>query len=244
MVMRALSILFAILLVACQPEQWDDCVTSAGPTRQDTRVMDRFSRIELEDRVDLVLEHTGSGALVVEGGANVLGQLRTEVVDGTLRIRDDNRCNWVRDIRKRITVRVPMQGVERIELRGTGRVSATDTVRGTVFRIEQHNAQGSVDLPLAVDTCFVGLHTGAGDVRLRGRCQVAYLYSGLMGPIDAGDLTARVVNVNNSGVADITCRAVQALNVRCSDVGDVLYHGDPEVSATVTGRGRVIRLGP
>ncbi len=244
MVMSRAFPLLLLLLASCEAEQWDDCVTSTGPERLEERGLGSFHRIVMEDRIDLVLENRESGTVVVEGGANLLDQVVTEVEAGTLTVRNENRCNWVRSFRPRITVRVPLQTVMELELRGTGNVHAADTVRQQVFRIEQRNAQGTVDLPLAVDTCYVGMHTGAGDVRLAGRCGVAYLYSGFMGPIDAGALAAQEVNVNNSGVADIICRAQQRLNVQLFDVGDVRYYGDPLVQATVTGSGFVVRLGP
>ena len=235
---------FLLILFGCQPEQWDDCVTSTGAHRVEERSPGVFHRVVAEDRIDLLLEEREPGSVAVEGGAHLLEQVVTEVEDGTLTVRNENRCNWVRSFRPRITVRVPLESVVELELRGTGDVHAADTVRQQVFRIEQRNAQGTVDLPLAVDTCYVGLHTGAGDVRLAGRCSVAYLYSGFMGPIDAGALAAQEVNVNNSGVADIICRAQQRLNVQLFDVGDVRYYGDPLVQATVTGSGFVVRLGP
>ncbi|MCC6400000.1 MAG: DUF2807 domain-containing protein [Flavobacteriales bacterium] len=235
---------FLLVLFGCQPEQWDDCVTSTGAQRVEERSPGVFHRVVAEDRIDLLLEEREPGTVAVEGGAHLLEQVVTEVKDGTLTVRNENRCNWVRSFRPRITVRVPLQAVVELELRGTGDVHAADTVRQPVFRIEQRNAQGTVELPLAVDTSYVGLHTGAGDVRLSGRCSVAYLYSGYMGPIDAGALVAQEVNVNNSGVADIICRAQQRLNVQLFDVGDVRYYGDPVLQATVTGSGFVVRLGP
>lgn len=233
-----------LLLLGCQAEQWDDCVTSTGPQGTEERAVGAFDRVVLEDRVDLVLVDRPAGTVVVEGGSNLLGQVVTDVEGGTLRVRNDNRCNWVRSFRPRITVRVPRQGLRELELHGTGDVRSTDTVRSAVFRIEQHDAQGTVTLALAVDTCYVGLHTGAGDVHVAGHCGVAYLYSGLMGPIDAGGLRAQEVNVNNSAVTDITCRAVQRLNVQIFDAGDVRYYGDPVLQATVTGSGQVVRSGP
>lgn len=244
MVMRRVLPLLMVLLAACEAEQWDDCVTSTGPPREEERAVGPFHRVVLEDRVDLVLEDRMAGTVNVVAGGNLLDQVVTEVEGGTLTVRNENRCNWVRSFKPRITVRVPMDAVVELELRGTGNVSAVDTVRQPVFRIEQRNAQGTVELGLAVDTCYVGLHTGAGDVRLSGTCGVAYLYSGFMGPIDAGALAAQEVNVNNSGVADIICRAQQRLNAQLFDVGDVRYYGDPVLQATVSGSGQVVRLGP
>ncbi|HMQ77609.1 MAG TPA: DUF2807 domain-containing protein [Flavobacteriales bacterium] len=242
--MKRMLLPLMVLLAACEAEQWDDCITSSGPERVEERAVGAFQRVVLEDRVDLVLEDRAAGTVAVAAGGNLMDQIVTEAEGGMLTVRNENRCNWVRSFKPRITVHVPLQAVVELELRGTGDVHAADTVRHQVFRIEQRNAQGTVELPLAVDTCYVGLHTGAGDVRLAGRCGVAYLYSGFMGPIDAGELAAQEVNVNNSGVADIICRAQQRLNAQLFDVGDVRYYGDPVVQATVSGSGQVVRLGP
>ena len=180
----------------------------------------------------------------VPNGRNLLGQVRTEVEDGVLRISNENTCNWVRSFKPRITVRTPAQGLERLVLRGTGNVSCVDTVRAASFAIEQWGAQGTTDLRVAVDHIEVGLHTGAGDVVLRGRCDgEARLYSGIMGPIDASALRAARVAVNNSGITDIRCWAEEELQVHIGDAGDVYFRGDPPAIVTdIQGSGRLLRL--
>jgi hypothetical protein len=233
----------ALLLAGCEREQWDDCITSTGPERIEERAVGGFHTVDLSDRVDLVLEPRASGTVAVEAGRNLLGQVGTEVRDSVLYIANDNRCNWVRSFKPRITVHVPVTAVRKLVLRGTGDVSCTDTLRVQDFRVEQHGAQGTTDLLLDVHTCAVGLHTGAGDVRLRGRCtSQADLYSGIMAPIDASQLRARFVAVNNSGIADIRCWATEGLDAQLYSVGDVYYRGDPgSVQSLVLGEGRLIR---
>lgn len=242
MELKRLIPLCALLLCACQREQWDDCITSAGSMRQEERALPGFHTVELVDRVDLLLEQRASNAVAVEAGLNLIGQVVTEVKDSVLYVRNDNRCNWVRSFKPRITVKVPIGAIRKLVLRGTGNISCADTLVRDRFELEQWGAQGSADLLLSVYSCSVALHTGAGDVTLRGRCMAqADLFSGIMAPLDASAMITRRVNVNNSGVADVRCWATLNLDVQIRDVGNVYYTGDPGgVHTDITGSGELI----
>ncbi|MBP7409310.1 MAG: DUF2807 domain-containing protein [Flavobacteriales bacterium] len=235
-------LLSALLLIGCEQEQWDDCITSAGPTRNEERIVGDFHTIDLDDRVDLVIEERADGSVSVEAGVNLLGQITTEVSDGTLKVRNGMRCNWVRSFKPRVTVHVPVDQLAKLVVRGTGNITCADTIIRDRFELEQWSAQGSTSLLLNVTSCSIALHTGAGDVSLMGRCvQTADLFSGIMGPIDASGMRARLVNVNNSGIADIRCWAEIGLDVQIRDVGDVYYRGDPVTLYTdITGSGSLI----
>ncbi len=231
-----------MLLLGCQREQMDDCITSAGSMRTEERITGDFHTIDLGDRVDLVIEEHAFGSIAVEAGSNLLGQITTEVGDGILTVRNEMRCNWVRSFKPRVTVHVPVDQLAKLVLRGTGNVTCRDSIIRDRFELEQWSAQGSASLLLSVTSCSIALHTGAGDVNLAGRCmQTADLFSGIQGPINASQLRTRLVNVNNSGIADVRCWVTDQLNVQIKDVGDVYYRGDPQdVQEVVTGSGSVI----
>lgn len=232
----------ALLFAGCEKEQWDDCITSTGAMREEQRALVAFHTVELKDRVDLLLEQRNAGSVIIEAGVNLIGQVITEVRDSVLYVRNDNRCNWVRSFKPRITVKVPVDGIRRLVLRGTGNVECADTIRTGYFLLEQWGAQGSAALLLAVDRADIALHTGAGDVIAHGHCNMeANLFNGIMGPIDASGLRAPVVNVNNSGVTDIRCWVEERLDVQIRDVGDVYVRGDPsDIRTDITGSGGVI----
>lgn len=241
MELKRLLPLLLVVLAGCQSEQWDDCITSTGPMRAEERGVGAFTAIELDDRIDLVLEDRASGTIAVEAGRNLIGQVTTEVKDGALRIRNAMKCNWVRSFKPRITVRVPAHGVCRMTLRGTGDVACTDTIRCDYFLLEQWGAEGSAQLLMRTTRSDIAMHTGAGSITLGGRTELLELFSGIMAPIDAQGVIASVVNVNNGGVADIRCYTNGTLNVRIDDVGDVYYGGSPAtITSTVNGSGRLI----
>lgn len=231
-----------VLLWSCGKEQWDDCITSTGPQRTEERSVGTFGRVELNDRVDLVLEER-TGTILVEGGRNLLGQVVTEVREGVLFISNENRCNWVRSFKPRITVHVPASPVYEIILRGTGNVSATTTIQRSRFNIEQHGGLGSVDLHLQVDTCRVGSHAGAGDVECTGTAAYADLYSSSIGTIDLHGMTTAHVLAYSNGTGDITCRASQRLDATIRYAGDIRYAGSPAIlNSEITGSGHLVQV--
>lgn len=233
-----------LLLSGCAREQMDDCFTGTGEMTREERVLPPFHTVDLSDRIDLVMEARADGPVVVQAGSALLGQIDTKVEAGVLRVHNTNRCNWVRSYVPRITVYVPLPVVEQITVRGSGNVTGEDTVRRARFVVEQWGGEGTITLLLDVEHLTCALHTGVGDVRLQGRCsEVADLYSGVIGAIDASGLRTRTVNINNSGVADIRCWAEEGLAVKILARGDVYYRGTPaQLTTDLQGSGRLFRL--
>ncbi len=236
-------LIFLCLLCGCQREQMDHCVMSTGNIHTELRSMDGYHSIDLDDRIDLVMEHGSATTIAVEAGENLIDQVITEVRDSVLYIRNDNRCNWVRSFKPRITVSVPVEVVRKLTLRGTGDVTARDTIVRHEFGLEQWGAMGTVDLLLDVNVVKIGLHTGAGNVVIKGMAgHLAEYYSGMLGIIDASQLMARYVSINSSGVGDMRCWATDGMDVQILDAGDVYYRGDPlEFYSLITGTGRLIK---
>ena len=234
-------VLGAFALFGCQREQLDDCMTSAGSMRTQVRTTGIITAVDLNDRIDLVIESREANTIVVEAGSNLLDQVRTEMDGGRLTISNGMRCNWVRSFKPRITVHVPVSDLQHLVLRGTGNIHCTDSIRTGYFLLEQWGGEGSSTLLVSNDRTDVALHTAAGDITIRGTCNTANLYSGIMAPLDASGLRASMVAVNNNGVADVRCWAVDHLNVQLRDVGDVYYRGDPPtVETNITGSGHLI----
>jgi len=234
--------LASVLFTSCEKDQWDDCFTSTGSMTEEIRTTDEFSIVEIHDRVDLVLEEGTAGTIVVRAGKNLFGQIETNVIDGKLIIENKNTCNWVRSFQPRITVRVPVVQVAQLDIMGTGNITSTSTVQRSFFRIDQNGGQGNTVLSLEVDTCFVGMYSGAGNVSITGSSYFVNLYSNTMGPINAIGLDAEVIAVNNSGNVDIRCRTSGNLNAEIYGVGDVYYSGEPVITAHIYGSGQLIKV--
>lgn len=225
-------ILSGVLLAGCAREQMDDCFTGMGPWELEDRHMAAIHTIELEDRIDLEITVDSTlddTRLIVEAGRNVLPNVETEWLDGVLHIRNTMRCHWVRDMKRRPVVRVATGSLEGLVYRAVGDVRVKGPITGSTFRLEQWAGHGTVHLPLQVDTCWIGLHTGVGDAVVTGRVHTAHFYTSNFAHIDARALDAVKVLVNNSGTGDIRCRAREEAYLQIRDVGDIHLGGSPPV---------------
>jgi DUF4097 and DUF4098 domain-containing protein YvlB len=70
--------------------------------------------------------------------------------------------------------------------------------------------------------------SSSGDVILSGVCRSANFSASSSGDVEAKNLQADAVNANASSAGDITCHAVESLNVTTSTSGNVNYKGNPK----------------
>ncbi|MBL7933072.1 MAG: DUF2807 domain-containing protein [Bacteroidia bacterium] len=85
-----------------------DCFKSNGPETTEVRNLDAFSRIELEDKIDIVIVQGTEYKAEVSSGKHIMNKIFTGVENGTLKIENRNKCNVVRGYKKHVTVTVTL----------------------------------------------------------------------------------------------------------------------------------------
>ena len=240
--MKQFAIIFFLLgLASCADDQWDDCVTSAGPTRTEEREASPFHTLDLAGKIDVVLTQDSVDAISVEGGRNLLGQVETSITDGVLKITSNLTCNWVRNLHDRIKVRVHCSSLRTIIYSGSGDITCTNAIVQPTFRVEQHQGSGTLRLNIEADTCWYGLHTGPGNVIANGTANVLYLYSHGYAHIDVLGQQHHQSHCNNSGSGDFRTAPSDLFYGAVYDAGDIHYYGDPVIGSIVDeGSGQVI----
>ena len=71
--------------------------------------------------------------------------------------------------------------------------------------------------------------TDKNDNYASGKTDKASYESSGVGDVHAKELKAKDVNLNHSGVGDITCSASGTIRIRAKGVGNVKYYGNPQV---------------
>jgi hypothetical protein len=232
-----------VLFAGCAKEEWDDCFTSVGDIVMDERPVDAFTAIDLSDRFDLVFTPDTVDRLIIEAGQGLLEQIRTEVIDGTLVIRDENTCNWVRRFDAPMVAHVHCHALKDLVCRGVGDVTCTGPITTSVFEAGTVNANGRISLEVDVDTCVIGNSTGAANIIVSGIAHQVRLYAGSVGPIDARGLHTTDALISHYGANDIFVRSSNSLGVILMSLGDTYYAGDPpNIWSNIEGSGQLIRL--
>lgn len=239
---RLLLLVLLILTVSCSKEHEFDCFKSTGPMTRETRILANFTRIDLNDNINLTIRTDTTCFAVVEAGENLLDGIITEVANGTLYLRNDNRCNWVRNFRKPVNVIVGMGQPERISYYGYGDVQCLDTLRAHDFTFDCWNGSGSIRLLISTDRSYLNIHIGRADLEAAGRSNVSFVYLNDVAVIDNRNLSSDLCYLRTKSTGDCRVRVARELEATIEYSGNVLYSGNPDrVQKQGNGTGRIIR---
>lgn len=96
--MRKLFYFVTILLViGCDSDRGWDCIQTAGSIVQQEVTVPSFDKILVWERVKLFIKEGEEQKVVIESGSNLMSDIKVNVTDGRLEIRNNNSCNLVRD---------------------------------------------------------------------------------------------------------------------------------------------------
>jgi hypothetical protein len=198
--LRTLALL-GLAAAACQSSS-----TSVGPQVAEARTVPAFQRIELEDTTRLVVQVGGPLGMTVRGPADRLTELRTEVVDGTLRVYRAPGDDWRGG---HVAVTVPV--LESLAMYGSGDARVLG-LEGGALRIDL---------------------VGSGDLRATGRVDRLEAVLSGSGKLDLAELEARQAALDLTGSGDAVIHATEVMEAIVSGSGDLSVRGDPPVSRLV-----------
>jgi hypothetical protein len=190
-------------------------IVGSGIVVTEARPVTGFRAVDLRafGRVDIDLADHDS--VEVEADDNVVGLVRTEVIDGRLLVAMADGTS-LRNATLRIRIGavalddVVVDGSSDVEIRGLAAPRFDLVLAGS----------GDAGVSGAVDDLLVDVE-GSGDVR-------------------AAELVAQRARVQLTGSGDVAVQAVQSLDAAIAGSGDVTYRGSPgSITRTVSGSGDI-----
>lgn len=217
------------------------------PDTTETRDVTPFDRIELKYAGNLVITQGTQEAVSLEGDAELLGKIRTEVRDGTLIIARTG--DWLErilgDIKllgsSPVTYRVTVQDLQALRIlgRGNARVDRLETDRLALGI----SGYGKIDINALYASALDGNISGRGELSLKGTVQEQALFVSGSGEYRAKELQSRRASVRVSGHGNLTLAVAERLEVTISGYAHVAYYGDAQVSQSISGSGHIKRAG-
>ncbi len=86
-----------VFLFGCSSEYSWDCIQSSGDIIEKEFEVAVFKKVQVWERVQLIISHGETQNIRVETGENLMNEIQVKVKDSILTISDRNSCNWVRD---------------------------------------------------------------------------------------------------------------------------------------------------
>lgn len=193
----------------------NNCLTGLGTIDSETRIVGDFHSISSTIVADILLTQGPLEDIIIEAQQNILQVLKTEVVNGELRL-STNQCV---DILQRIKVYITIPDIKNLTLTGVGDIIA----------------QNDFDLT-ELDVVL----TGVGDIILKGTANEFNILLTGVGNVKAFLLNTDICDVALTGVGDVEVFVNDDLDVTLTGVGKVYYKGLPSITANITGAGSIV----
>jgi len=238
-----IALFTAILFSSCGKNSKFDCFKRTGNETTEIRSITGFNKIQINGKLDVEFV-SSNNHFSISGGENLLPKIETEIIDSTLIIDNENKCNWTRSYKKgKILVSIPINKLNEIEINGLGSVKSIDTINTCNLVINFVTGISDLDLKVKSTNLELVIHDGGGDIVISGISKNVNIYNNGYAYVDLGKLKSNYVFLADKSQNKTFINANMRIDVEIYDVGDVFYTGNPnEINYTPYDTGKLIEL--
>jgi hypothetical protein len=215
-------------------------VSGSGNIQTETRDTGVFDVVSIEyPGAEIVIQQGEKESLEIEADDNLLPQLSTETLSGTLTIKS-LAANWKASVNPSQPVKIVITAKDLHEIvlsAPAGNVEMNDWQAGRLKFV----LSGGADVKLKdmqVDLLAIDL-SGAGNIDANGTAgDVNLILSGL-GSFNAADLKSHRATIDLSGMGSAVVQVEEDLAATLTGAGSIKYYGTPHVEQNVTGAGSI-----
>lgn len=208
------------------------CTGNAGSVSRQERLLPAFSKLKLQDNIDLVLIQSDESKIEILGPQNIIANVQTVVQNEELIISNRTDCRWLRDANEKITARLFLKNITNLEYEGSGNVRNTDTLRLGSLWINSEIGAGNVELTVDISNLGVIILKENASMIMHGITRHVTTYTNARGILNLSDLKAENMYMIYSGLADTHIQVSGELEAIIRYRGDVYCKGNPVLKNT------------
>lgn len=242
--MRWMLPIVVLLMIGCKKSEDRNCFKSTGGESSKEILLGEFDKIYFGPHLKYILVQDTVNKVVLYGGKNVLNFVETSIDDdGRLNLRNTNKCNFLRDYDKIITVEVHLKILRNILFEGTHDVECPQTLNTDYLAVVISDGAGKLNLDVNAYQLFSSTTNGWCNFDYRGNVQYLNLqiegngFGSTYGmhvsdSLDVISNTPEVVKVNADGCI---------FRAQTLSTGDTWYIGYPQsVTWDAYGEGQLL----
>lgn len=234
LVILAITLLFS----QCSTPKHDTLLSIKGNEilNEEIRKISGYESIILKGSFDVILTDNPQKEIRIQGEENIIPLVQTKLNGKTLELYFDSKKSIQY---KKLVVYVPAQGVNNLELMGSGDIKNEGVLKSQTFDINLIGS-GDIDLNnLTTEKTVVSLK-GSGDVFLQGNSEILTANLEGSGDISAYEFIANEVNAVVKGSGDVEVYTKKSFVGQVDGSGDIKVKGKPaNVSKSTKGSGNI-----
>ncbi len=238
----SLLVCIALALAACGPARGvglGGAIPGSGNLKSETRDPGPFESIAVEYPADVTVQQGADDIVEIQAEDNLLPQISTQVISGTLIIKTDVD-DWKARVNpsKPVRVAITAKNLKQIALSApVGTMEMEGWQADALKLVLDGGAQARLN-GIQVDL-LESVLSGAGDIQVTGTAQEMKLLLSGLGNFDGSGLQSTRATIELSGMGNATVRVDDELVAKITGAGSIKYFGSPRVQQSVSGAGSV-----
>jgi len=205
-----------------------ETVSGNGKVVKQSRNVSGFSGLKVATGIDAVITQGERESLTVEADENLMDYIKTEVVDGKLKIYSDKNIRNAKEKK----VYIEYKKLNSIDISSAGNVDGNNTLVTDELDIEMSSA-GDLTLAMEADKLEISISSG-GDAKLSGKVNTFKADLSSAGDLNAYELEAKVGNISVSSAGTASVFITDEASFQCSSAGSINYKGEPRLKNVST----------
>lgn len=221
---------FAVLL---------SCDVRSDDQYYETRTIDGVSRLKISGTFNLRISQADQQELIIEGSSDLADKLEVRQNGDLLELHlEEFGSGFFNKNELRITLAVA--DLRELEFEGAGNIKTTEKLNLTDFRLIG-NGVGNISLEMDAVNVDAELNF-VGNLVLKGAVDDFRMDNEGVGNINASQFRARNLDLNSSGIGNVSIHCDEELSLVVNGIGKVSYTGNPTiVREDVSGIAKVSR---
>ena len=237
--MKKLYFILILTIISCNTEDANDCFQTSGSIiTEEVRVND-FSKIEVNQGINLVIKDGLNQAIRIETGANLIKDVEATVIGDKLFLYDHNNCNYTRDYGI-TTIYITSPNITEIrsntqyEVRSDGVLKYPNLTLISENFINESVASGNFTLQVENEALNI-IFNNLSNLFISGSTDHFDIdFPGGNSRVEAADFTANVVSIFSRGSNDLIINPQLELSGNIYGTGDVIAVNRPALVTLVT----------
>ncbi len=202
-----------------------DCIKRTGKIEIETRDSPTFDKLIIYDNVNVFVSEDTILKVEIEAGKNLIELISTEVVNGTLIIKNKNRCNWTRSYKKSVNIYLSMPAVTSIISEGIGTIKSLNTLTTSEIKLRTKSA-GNIDLNINNSLVLTSMNS-TGDISLSGFTSTHLCDIGGTAFLNCKSLITNYTWVHSFTTGICYVNTSSTIECRLDNIGDLHCFGGP-----------------
>jgi len=208
----------------------------------DDRDVKNFNGVAAAGPINVIVTLGNSESCRLEGDADALASIVTEVKGNVLVIRPQTSItSWTRKYEgKKITAYVTAKELASLTVSGDGNLSVNGKI-STGSLTTTVSGSGSIKASADVDN-FSGVISGSGAINITGGADHAKVVISSSGTFAGKSFSTKTLTSTISGSGTVNIAVSESIRAVISGSGSVNYSGNPSVDKTIVGSGGVRKV--